>query len=78
MIQNILTDQIRIDNMSTPNKPGGFKYQPKESKSKSHFYWSLIKSATRIVGFGFLVDQQFITAAIILILAEILGVIEEF
>lgn len=70
----------QILTMNTPNKSGGFitNTQPKESKSKSHFYFSMTKSAIRIMGFCFLIDQQFITAGIQLILAEILGVIEEF
>lgn len=54
------------------------EFQPKESKSKSHFYFSMIKSLIRIIGFGFLIHQQFIIAGFILILAEILGIIEEF
>lgn len=54
------------------------RIQPKESKSKSHFYFSMIKSVMRIIGFGFLIGQQFLIAGFILILAEGLGIIEEF
>jgi len=50
----------------------------KESKTNKHFIFSLIKSIIRITGFVFLIDQQFITTGIILTLAELLGIIEEF
>ena len=55
--------------------------QPKESKSNHHFITSIIKSAVRIMGYGALiyVGNIWITiAAISLIAAEILGIVEEF
>ena len=52
--------------------------QPKESKSTKHFYFSIVKSIFRIFGFGYLVYGDVAGAGIILILAEILGIAEEF
>lgn len=51
--------------------------QPKESKSNSHFKISLIKSFLRLVGCYFLFYSEFSIAAILLFIAEILGVAEE-
>jgi hypothetical protein len=51
--------------------------QLKESKINWHFYISLVKSIIRMGAGTALVFQQFILSGILLILAEILGVIEE-
>ena len=51
--------------------------QPKESKSKSHFYISVIKSVVRIGACYFLFNEQFGNTAILLGLAELLGIVEE-
>jgi hypothetical protein len=51
--------------------------QPKESKSNSHFWISLFKSVLRITACWFLFNQQFGYTAILLGLAEILGIAEE-
>jgi hypothetical protein len=50
--------------------------QPKDP-SKGHFYVSLVKSALRIVAGGNLVIGNLFWAGTFLILAEILGIIEE-
>ena len=51
--------------------------QPKESKTKWHFWISLIKSGVRIgAGIG-LFSGLVVEAGILLVLAEILGIIEE-
>jgi hypothetical protein len=50
--------------------------QPKDT-SKGHFYVSLAKSALRIVAGGNLVVGNLWMAGIFLILAEVLGVVEE-
>ncbi len=50
----------------------------KESKTNKHFYFSIIKSIVRIIGFIGLIMSLPITAGIILIIAECLGIIEEF
>lgn len=51
--------------------------QPKESKSNSHFYISIVKSVLRIGACYFLFNEQFGNTAILLGLAEVLGIAEE-
>ena len=50
--------------------------QPKDP-SKNHFNVSMIKSAVRILAFLFLIYGSFIMAGLLVIAAEILGVVEE-
>lgn len=50
--------------------------QPKEV-SRNHFYVSLIKSGIRILAGLALIDSELIVAGSLLILAELLGVVEE-
>jgi predicted ATP-dependent Lon-type protease len=50
--------------------------QPKDT-SKGHFYVSLVKSALRIVAGGNLVIGNLFWAGTFLILAELLGILEE-
>lgn len=51
--------------------------QPKDP-SMGHFYVSLVKSATRIAaGIALVWPQNLVLAGIFLILAEILGIVEE-
>lgn len=50
--------------------------QPKDT-SKGHFYVSLVKSALRVVAGGNLVLGNLFLAGTFLILAEVLGVVEE-
>jgi len=52
--------------------------QEKESKTNSHFQISLVKSLFRLLGFGLLYTGKIEFAAIVLILAELLGIREEF
>lgn len=51
--------------------------QLKESKTSFHFWTSMFKSAIRIVACYTLFKGQIATASILLIIAEIIGVIEE-
>lgn len=51
--------------------------QPKESKSKSHFYISITKSGFRFGGCYGLFVGDFYTAAALFALAEVLGIAEE-
>jgi hypothetical protein len=51
--------------------------QPKESNTNWHFKTSIAKSIFRIGAGGGLIQQHFIAAGILLILAEILGIVEE-
>lgn len=50
--------------------------QPKDT-SKGHFYVSLAKSALRVIAGGNLVIGNLFWAGTFLILAEVLGVVEE-
>jgi hypothetical protein len=50
--------------------------QPKDT-SKGHFYVSLAKSAIRIFAGGVLMSGNFWLAGICIVLAEVLGVVEE-
>jgi hypothetical protein len=51
--------------------------QQKESKTNWHFYISLVKSVIRMGAGTALVFQQFLLSGSLLIIAEILGVVEE-
>jgi hypothetical protein len=50
--------------------------QPKDT-SKGHFYVSLVKSAIRIVAGACLIGGNLLMAGYCLIIAEILGIVEE-
>jgi predicted ATP-dependent Lon-type protease len=50
--------------------------QPKDT-SKGHFYVSLAKSALRIIAGGSLLLGNLFAAGSLLILAEVLGIVEE-
>jgi hypothetical protein len=50
--------------------------QPKDT-SKGHFYVSLVKSAIRIVAGGCLITGNLLMAGYCLIIAEMLGIVEE-
>jgi len=52
--------------------------QPKESKSNKHFRYSMIKSIIRIAGYICLGYKDFVGAAVLLTVAEGLGIAEEF
>jgi hypothetical protein len=54
------------------------KMQEKESKTNWHFRISLIKSVIRIMAGVSLFNEQPIFAGLLLIIAEILGIVEEF
>jgi hypothetical protein len=50
--------------------------QPKDT-SKGHFYVSLVKSIIRIGAGGCLITGNLLMAGVCLIMAEILGIVEE-
>lgn len=50
--------------------------QPKDT-SRGHFYVSIVKSVLRIVAGGSLVAGNFVAAGVLLVLAELLGIVEE-
>ena len=51
--------------------------QEKESNTNSHFWISIVKSVIRIGACYFLFNEQFGNAAILLGVAEVLGIAEE-
>ena len=51
--------------------------QPKESKSQWHFWISFAKSCIRLFAAFALIGQNFTTAGLSFILAELLGIVEE-
>ena len=59
-----------------PHHPPMIEIQPRDT-SRGHFYVSLVKSALRIVAGGNLVLGNLFWAGTFLILAEILGIVEE-
>jgi hypothetical protein len=59
-----------------PHRPPMIEIQPKDT-SKGHFYVSLVKSVIRIMAGVALINGEFIIAGGLLIVAEILGVVEE-
>lgn len=59
-----------------PHHPPMIEIQPKDT-SKGHFYVSLAKSAIRIVAGGCLITGNLLMAGVCLIMAEVLGIVEE-
>ena len=51
--------------------------QPKESKSRWHFWISFAKSCVRLFAAFALIGRDFIAAGLALMLAELLGIAEE-
>lgn len=52
--------------------------QQKESKTNWHFRLSIIKSFTRIAAALYLTQSQFMWAGILFLVAELIGIAEEF
>jgi len=59
-----------------PHRKPMIEIQPKDT-SRGHFYVSLAKSAIRIVAGGCLITGNLLMAGVFLIMAEVLGVVEE-
>lgn len=59
-----------------PHRKPMIDIQPKDT-SKGHFYVSLVKSVLRITAGGALISGFIVHAGVLLIVAEILGIIEE-
>ncbi len=59
-----------------PHRKPMIEIQPKDT-SKGHFYVSIVKSSVRIVAGGFLITGNLLMAGICLIMAEVLGIVEE-
>lgn len=59
-----------------PHHPPMINIQPKDT-SKGHFWVSMVKSAIRIVAGGCLITGNLLMAGVCLIMAEVLGIVEE-
>jgi len=59
-----------------PHHPPMINIQPKDI-SKGHFYVSIVKSAVRIAAGAALIMGAFVITGVLIILAEILGIVEE-
>ena len=59
-----------------PHHPPMINIQPKDP-SKGHFYVSLVKSVLRITAGGALISGFIVHAGVLLIVAEVLGIVEE-
>lgn len=59
-----------------PNRKPMIEIQPKDT-SKGHFYVSLAKSGVRVIAGGALCYGALVTAGVLIILAEVLGIVEE-
>ena len=59
-----------------PHRKPMIDIQPKDT-SKGHFYVSLVKSVLRITAGGALISGFIVHAGILLIVAEVLGIVEE-
>ena len=59
-----------------PHREPMIKIQPKDT-SKGHFYVSLVKSVLRITAGGALISGFIVHAGVLLIVAEVLGIVEE-
>lgn len=51
--------------------------EPVESKSRKHFYVSMVKSLIRVVACLFLINGDLVISGLLLIGAEGLGIVEE-
>ena len=59
-----------------PHRKPMIDIQPKDT-SKGHFYVSIVKSAVRIAAGAALIMGAFVVTGWLIILAEILGIVEE-
>jgi hypothetical protein len=59
-----------------PHRKPMIDIQPKDT-SKGHFYVSLVKSVLRITAGGALISGFIVHAGVLLIAAEVLGIVEE-
>ena len=65
--QRLLLWRVSVDNL---------EIQPKDT-SRGHFYVSIVKSAVRIAAGAALIMGAFVVTGWLIILAEILGIVEE-
>ena len=71
-----ITDNCDYKQGRCPHRKPMIDIQPKDT-SKGHFYVSIVKSAVRVVAGIALIQGNMFGAGIMLIVAEVLGIIEE-
>ncbi len=71
-----ITENCNYNQGRCPHRKPMIEIQPKDT-SKGHFYVSLVKSAIRIVAGGCLITGNLLMAGVCLIMAEVLGIVEE-
>lgn len=71
-----ITENCNYNQGHCPHRKSMIDIQPKDT-SKGHFYVSIVKSFIRIGAGCWLMTGNFLMAGVCLILAEILGVVEE-
>ena len=71
-----ITDNCDWNQGRCPHRKPMIEIQPKDT-SKGHFYVSIVKSAVRIAAGVALIMGAFVVTGALIILAEILGIVEE-
>ena len=74
--RNEITENCDWNQGRCPHRKPMIDIQPKDT-SKGHFYVSIVKSAVRIAAGASLIMGSLIVCGALLILAEILGIVEE-
>lgn len=71
-----VTENCDYNQGRCPHRKPMIDIQPKDT-SKGHFYVSLAKSVLRITAGGALISGFIVHAGVLLIVAEVLGIVEE-
>ena len=71
-----ITEECDWNQGRCPHRKPMIEIQPKDT-SRGHFYVSLVKSILRITAGGALISGFIVHAGILLIVAEVLGIVEE-
>lgn len=71
-----VTENCDYNQGRCPHRKPMIDIQPKDT-SKGHFYVSLVKSVLRITAGGALISGFIVHAGVLLIVAEVLGIVEE-
>ena len=71
-----ITENCDYNQGRCPHRKPMIDIQPKDT-SKGHFYVSIVKSAVRIAAGAALIMGAFVVTGWLIILAEILGIVEE-
>ena len=71
-----ITENCDLNQGRCPHRKPMIEIQPKDTR-KGHFYVSIVKSAVRIAAGVALIMGAFVVTGALIILAEILGIVEE-